>query len=148
MQVREEASGMWVDSCLFLPSSSRVMWPPLLNAKIPCMSCLTTPVQLLCLCPSVLQTSAQRRPYNSIILDFETIPSPSSMEPFCQFCSSVNLKMHLCSNSFYEARDREDATADTPLLKSHIPSFFYHYSIWTLNFAHVNVLKEAPIFLP
>lgn len=79
MRVREKASGMWVDSCLFLPSSSRVMGPSLLNAKIPCRSCLTTPVQLLCLCPGVLQTCAQRRPYNSITLDFETTPSPSSM---------------------------------------------------------------------
>lgn len=55
--------------------------------------------------------------------------------------------MHLCSNYFYEARDREVATADTPLLKSHIPSFFNHYSIQTLNFAHMNVLKEGQILL-
>lgn len=97
MQVTKEASGLWVDFCLFwlcLPPPVRVMWPLLLNAnKLSCMSFLTTTVQLLCLCLGVLQTSAQRKPYYSITSDFQTIPS--SMEYFYQFCSSVNLKMDL-----------------------------------------------------
>lgn len=137
MQVTEEVSGMWADSCLFLPVSSS---KSNVASSTECLQdvmqvLLTTPVQLLCFCRGVLQTSEQRRPYYSITLDFETIPSPSSMEHFCQFCSSVNLKMHLCSNSFYEARGGRGCNC------RHIPSQKSYY-FFLLPLHHLDIVEH------
>lgn len=155
MQVTKEASGLWVDFCLFwlcLPPPVRVMWPLLLNAnKLSCMSFLTTTMQLLCLCLGVLQASAQWKPYYSITSDFQTIPS--SMEYFYQFCSSVNSKMDLLKMQqflLWSWRRERMQLQTYPFSRVTLfppstvtPSWHSR----THNFAHMNILKEGQILL-
>lgn len=126
---------MWVDSCLFLPtSSSQSNVAPSTECHQDAMQVLfnhscTTPLSLL----GVLQTSARWRPYYSMTSDFATTPSPSSMEHFCQFCTSINLKMHLCSNSFYEARGGRGCNC------RHVPSQ-KSYSFFLLPLLHPDII--------
>lgn len=73
MQIPEEASGRWVDSCP--PPPLKATWTLLLNPyKMSCGYYSDALVQILCPCLGLLETSEQRRSYYCIISDFETAP--------------------------------------------------------------------------
>jgi len=103
MQIPEEASGMCVDYCLFLPISSSQSNAdsspePQNDAMCVLFNCsCTTPPSL----PGPSGDLCTREVLLFYNLRFQNSFFPVSMG-ICQFCSSVTLKMHLCSNSCQE----------------------------------------------
>lgn len=135
MQIPEEASGRWVDSCP--PPPLRATWTLLLNPyKMSCGYCLDAPVQLLCPCLGLLETSEQRRSYYCIISDFETAPL---LLPWVVVVvvvvvpvSIVLLLAWKCMCAAIPPRklkDGDDATTDRSPPKSHILSSSCCYAI-------------------